>query len=136
MLFCALPLIDRCIFLSGSIIASQSTSSVSADGAQLLDFVPAWFLSVDPARYVSPASFPSLSSSKGLAIETAIACECSTDCLSSFAAMAPNKKGAQKPKANAAEEVEETFQAVVCRANLCGVCAGPAMAVSRQDYSF
>lgn len=29
-------------------------------------------------------------------------------------AMAPKQKGGQKPKANTAEEVEETFQAVVC----------------------
>lgn len=28
--------------------------------------------------------------------------------------MAPKQKGGQKPKQNAAEEVEETFQAVVC----------------------
>jgi len=28
--------------------------------------------------------------------------------------MAPKQKGGQKPKANTAEEVEETFQAVVC----------------------
>lgn len=28
--------------------------------------------------------------------------------------MAPKQKGGQKPKANTADEVEETFQAVVC----------------------
>jgi hypothetical protein len=31
-----------------------------------------------------------------------------------FPEMAPKQKGGQKPKANTADEVEETFQAVVC----------------------
>jgi hypothetical protein len=46
--------------------------------------------------------------------------------------MAPNKKGAQKPKANAAEEVEETFQAVVCQANYAAFALDPLCRYRRR----
>jgi hypothetical protein len=50
MLFCAFPMIDRCIFLSRSIIASQSITFLFTEIAQLCHLVSAWSLSVDPAR--------------------------------------------------------------------------------------
>lgn len=52
--------------------------------------------------------------------------------------MAPKQKGGQKPKANTAEEVEETFQAVVCstvRAD-CATVLGLFLVLNADSLTF